>query len=612
MRRAPVITLMAIAGLIALPAALAPAREGAERDAALSATGDARVAVALDGTGALAEAASGAMRLGLRWPGAGGTEFLGSGQFVMRCQVDGRGAPEVLTQRALEPALSGDGVVRLGEDCAGGRRGPGAGGDDDGDGAVDEDPFDGIDNDGDGRVDEDFAAAGHDMLVTRAVSRRVGLAVTQHCYHWEFGHVRDFLGFTTRIAYEPTRSRKRPLRLFEAALVTDFRIGDPDDQRRGGNDRHSHVAAAAKDAQERPLYSLSLAADPRGPAAAVVIFSVRGPDGEPLATDASIIPSAAAADSLWGAGPSGASVAVLGADGGREELAAQTEHLSGRQFATPPVIGEQAFVHRFGGGVDLNPGDFIVVEWAIVFGRDLPGVMRAAARARETWEGMSIPGGGERRWVVPARTARRIETDASISPAWVLGERRAAATLLLPPGFDEDVEWLAVSGAGADGWEIVSGRIVTIVEQALVDAGAPFSVEAQMTDGTILAGRVGAGDLARYRATGELAPERLPEESMRLFPNPFVSSLMIGLVVGDSSLSAGAVAARSGTGSVRIYDVKGRLVRSILEREHLSPGEYSVSWDGNDETGARVAPGVYYCKFQVGERSLTKRVILLR
>lgn len=70
--------------------------------------------------------------------------------------------------------------------------------------------------------------------------------------------------------------------------------------------------------------------------------------------------------------------------------------------------------------------------------------------------------------------------------------------------------------------------------------------------------------------------------------------------------------AQPGAGSVKIYDIRGRLVRTVLTEEILHPGEHTLGWDGSDETGMRVAPGVYYCRLQIGERSLTKRVILLR
>ena len=611
MRSSPVITaLMTVAILVFLACPALP-REEVEQDVSLSATGDARVAVAIDGTGMLREAADGRARLGLRWPGPGGTEFLGSCQFVMRYRLDGRDMPTVLMQQAFEPGLPGSGVVRLGEGCAGGRRGPGPAGDDDGDGAVDEDPYDGIDNDGDGAVDEDFGATGQEMLVTRARSSRGGLYLTQDCYHWDFGHVRDFLGFTTTIAYAPPRPQDRPLRLFEAALVSDFRIGDADDDQRGGDDRFRHVAMAETE-DGTPRYAVSFARDPRGPAAAVVIFSATGPGGTHLPVEVSILPSSTASDSLWEKGARKEAAQVLTADGAGAWMGVDAEPLRSGRFATTPLTGEQAFVHRFGGGVDLRPGETIVIEWAIVFGRDLPSVMRAAERARETWRGTYIAGDSESKWIVPARTARRIETEASLSPAWVLGERRAAAGLLVPPGLDEDVEWLAVDGAGADAWELVGGRIVTIVDGALVAAGAPFSVEAQLTDGTILTGRIDIEEIARFEGSEQVAPGRLPDECLRLFPNPFVGSLTIDLVIEDTSMMPGKSAVHGGAGSVRIFDVKGRLVRSILEEELLGPGEVSLSWDGTDETGAPVAPGVYYCKFQVGERSLTKRVILLR
>ncbi len=71
-------------------------------------------------------------------------------------------------------------------------------------------------------------------------------------------------------------------------------------------------------------------------------------------------------------------------------------------------------------------------------------------------------------------------------------------------------------------------------------------------------------------------------------------------------------AAQPGIGSLRVYDVKGRLVRIVLTDEVLHPGEHTLGWDGTDETGTKVSPGVYYCRLQIGDRSLTRRVILLR
>ena len=44
---------------------------------------------------------------------------------------------------------------------------------------------------------------------------------------------------------------------------------------------------------------------------------------------------------------------------------------------------------------------------------------------------------------------------------------------------------------------------------------------------------------------------------------------------------------------VEIYDLAGRLLRRIQERRDISAGRYAISWDGLDESGNRVPPGLY-------------------
>ena len=106
---------------------------------------------------------------------------------------------------------------------------------------------------------------------------------------------------------------------------------------------------------------------------------------------------------------------------------------------------------------------------------------------------------------------------------------------------------------------------------------------------------------------------RLPEDALQLFPNPFVSTVNINLHLyssGEISISRFDIAGTQS--SIKVYDVQGRLVRTIFETESFQPGDYNFTWDGLDRNGSRVSPGVYYCKLQVGRLTLTKRVILLR
>ena len=59
-----------------------------------------------------------------------------------------------------------------------------------------------------------------------------------------------------------------------------------------------------------------------------------------------------------------------------------------------------------------------------------------------------------------------------------------------------------------------------------------------------------------------------------------------------------------------IYDVKGALVRRLV-REAMPAGRHAVVWNGQDDSGARVASGVYLARFSAGAyRDFTKLVMV--
>ena len=47
--------------------------------------------------------------------------------------------------------------------------------------------------------------------------------------------------------------------------------------------------------------------------------------------------------------------------------------------------------------------------------------------------------------------------------------------------------------------------------------------------------------------------------------------------------------------SLKVYDVRGRFVRSIEDRFAMA-GRHVSAWDGNDASGGAVAPGVYFVR----------------
>ena len=62
---------------------------------------------------------------------------------------------------------------------------------------------------------------------------------------------------------------------------------------------------------------------------------------------------------------------------------------------------------------------------------------------------------------------------------------------------------------------------------------------------------------------------------------------------------------------LRIYDVTGTLVRRLVD-EAQEAGYRRVYWNGSDNTGRRVAPGVYYCRFRAGDFLATQKLVVRR
>jgi flagellar hook assembly protein FlgD len=62
---------------------------------------------------------------------------------------------------------------------------------------------------------------------------------------------------------------------------------------------------------------------------------------------------------------------------------------------------------------------------------------------------------------------------------------------------------------------------------------------------------------------------------------------------------------------VRVFDASGRLVRTVLSTD-LAPGTHDVRWDGRDDSGAPMSSGVYFVRAESGDRSVERKVNLLR
>ncbi|MBN2424367.1 MAG: T9SS type A sorting domain-containing protein [Calditrichaceae bacterium] len=61
-----------------------------------------------------------------------------------------------------------------------------------------------------------------------------------------------------------------------------------------------------------------------------------------------------------------------------------------------------------------------------------------------------------------------------------------------------------------------------------------------------------------------------------------------------------------------IYNVQGEKVKTLVAGREYPAGEHMMSWDASDETGRRVASGMYLYRFEAGRFAKTGKMILLK
>ena len=83
------------------------------------------------------------------------------------------------------------------------------------------------------------------------------------------------------------------------------------------------------------------------------------------------------------------------------------------------------------------------------------------------------------------------------------------------------------------------------------------------------------------------------------YPNPFNPSTTIGFSVSQS-----------GQVMLEIYDVTGRLVRTLISG-NVTAGQHTAHWDGRDDRGSSVGSGVYFYRLGAGANSVASRKMLL-
>jgi len=150
----------------------------------------------------------------------------------------------------------------------------------------------------------------------------------------------------------------------------------------------------------------------------------------------------------------------------------------------------------------------------------------------------------------------------------------------------------------------VPDRMVKFSRQAAIDllpVGDEVEVVAsgELVDGTEFAGSDTIRVVCRRPPIAEL-PFGVPDlPALRVRPGPTRSSATVEYQIGVW-----------GAATLRVYDVSGRLVRTLVDGRQAKGG-HSVVWDGRSNDGREVSSGVYFVRLETeGVGSVAKTLVL--
>ena len=111
-----------------------------------------------------------------------------------------------------------------------------------------------------------------------------------------------------------------------------------------------------------------------------------------------------------------------------------------------------------------------------------------------------------------------------------------------------------------------------------------------------------ANQEARGMIVGVEKTEYLPTDFVldQNYPNPFNPSTTIEYYLPKSTDVV-----------LKIYNILGDEIKTLVN-EYQSAGNKTYKWDGTDNAGQKTASGIYFYKAQLGEKVITKKMILMK
>ncbi len=99
--------------------------------------------------------------------------------------------------------------------------------------------------------------------------------------------------------------------------------------------------------------------------------------------------------------------------------------------------------------------------------------------------------------------------------------------------------------------------------------------------------------------TSNTVPDRF--EMSQNYPNPFNPTTKVDFSVP-----------KTGTVTMKIFDISGREIKSLINNQTMFAGKYTVDWNSTDNSGRQVSSGVYFYRIFSNGTAITKKMMLIK
>jgi len=170
-----------------------------------------------------------------------------------------------------------------------------------------------------------------------------------------------------------------------------------------------------------------------------------------------------------------------------------------------------------------------------------------------------------------------------------------------------ELEWFIASADGLQGFNIYRSNdawaaYMHINTGALLPAGETSFIDPNVEPSPTYWSRVGAvdadGEFLSLAQSVTIPPREA--ELYQNYPNPFNPTTHIDFYVPTNDMVV-----------LEVFDVGGARVETLVS-EPTGFGHHSVTWNGTDRNGRRVSSGVYFYRLQIGTKTITKKLVVLK